>query len=183
MYDSRGVAEVIDDCVVRPAIESDLLGLLQLFSRADEGIRPEVGTPSAIEVSTWHTMLATDDMTVYVAERSGQIVGSVTFMVMPHLSYECRPRGFIEAMVVAATQRRSGIGRRLMERVLADASDRQVPQGPALGAQTSCLRWCPRLLSVLGFRGRGRRVSAVPSLSLVRNVRSGVADRVEHVHT
>lgn len=111
-----------DDDVVRPAIDSDLLGLLQLFSRADEGIRPEVENPSEIEVSTWHTMLATDGMTVYVAERTAQIVGSVTFMVMPHLSYECRPRGFIEAMVVAATQRRSGIGRKLMERVLADAA-------------------------------------------------------------
>ena len=113
---------MIDDCVVRPAVDSDLLELLQLLSRADEGIRPEVSRPSASEISTWHTMLTTDDVTVYVAERSGQIVGSVTFMVMPHLSYECRPRGFIEAMVVAATQRRAGIGRRLMERVLADAA-------------------------------------------------------------
>jgi len=122
MNDSRDAPEVIGDCVVRPAIDSDLLGLLQLFSRADEGIRPEVSSSSTIDVSTWHTMLTTENLTVYVAERSGQIVGSVTFMVMPHLSYECRPRGFIEAMVVTATHRRSGVGRRLMERVLADAS-------------------------------------------------------------
>ncbi|MFT7475786.1 MAG: hypothetical protein ACI81L_002727 [Verrucomicrobiales bacterium] len=58
-------------CVVRAAIEDDLLGLLQLFSRADEGLRPPVTTTSQIEISTWATMLQTQNLTTYVAEFDG----------------------------------------------------------------------------------------------------------------
>lgn len=68
-------------------------------------------------------MMATDDLTVYVAgDAGGGIVGIVTLLVMPNLGYDCRPSAFVEAMVVAEPHRRRGVGRLLVERLLADAA-------------------------------------------------------------
>jgi GNAT superfamily N-acetyltransferase len=108
-------------CVVRAAIEDDLLGLLQLFSQADEGLRPPVTRASQIEISTWATMLQTQNLTTYVAEFDGQISGTALFLTMPNLGYDCRPSGFIKAMVVSAAHRRQGIARRIMNRIIDDA--------------------------------------------------------------
>lgn len=107
--------------LVRSATEDDLLGLLQLFSRSDEGLRPAVTSASPRETSTWETMLQTENLTTYVAELDGTIVGTALFLIMPNLGYECRPSGFIEAMVVAASHRRHGIARQIISQVLTDA--------------------------------------------------------------
>ena len=40
----------------------------------------------------------------------------------PNLGYGCRPSGFIEAMVVAASHRRRGVARQILRRVLTDAA-------------------------------------------------------------
>lgn len=106
---------------VRAASEGDLLGMLQLLSRSDEGLRPSVASPSDLEFATWATMLGTENLTPYVAELDGEIVGTALFLVMANLGYGCRPSGFIEAMVVAARHRRHGVARSLIQRVLTDA--------------------------------------------------------------
>ena len=73
--------------------------------------------------ATWDRMLATEDLTQYVAaDPGGRIVGVVTLLVMPNLGYDCRPTAFIEAMVVDEEHRRRGVGRLLVERLLADAA-------------------------------------------------------------
>jgi GNAT superfamily N-acetyltransferase len=73
--------------------------------------------------ATWDRMLAADDLTQYVAgEVGGGIVGIVALFVMPNLGYDCRPTAFIEAMVVDESHRRRGVGRLLIERLLADAT-------------------------------------------------------------
>lgn len=41
--------------------------------------------------------------------------------MMPNLSYECAPTGFIEAVVADAAYRRQGIATKIMERILSDA--------------------------------------------------------------
>jgi GNAT superfamily N-acetyltransferase len=67
-------------------------------------------------------MLATNRLTVYVATDGDEVVGIVTLLVMPNLGYDCRPSAFVEAMVVAASHRRRGVGRALVDRLLADAA-------------------------------------------------------------
>ena len=70
----------------------------------------------------WARMLATPDLTVYVAEETGgEIVGTTSLLVLPNLTYDCRPTAFFEPMVVAEPHRRRGVGRLLVEQVLADA--------------------------------------------------------------
>ena len=83
-----------------------------------------LGPVTARQRATWDRMLATDDLTLYVATDGGEgeIVGIVTLLVMPNLGYDCHPSAFIEAMAVAEPHRRRGVGRLLVERVLADAA-------------------------------------------------------------
>ncbi|HEY7069238.1 MAG TPA: GNAT family N-acetyltransferase [Acidimicrobiales bacterium] len=84
------------------------------------------GAAAAVTVrqrETWDRMMATNDLTQYVAtDPGGEIVGIVSLLVMPNLGYDCRPTAFIEAMVVAEPHRRHGVGRLLLERLLADAA-------------------------------------------------------------
>lgn len=110
------------DCIVRPAVHGDLLGLLQLHSRSDERLGVAVHAPSDTEGATWVQMLKTENLTTYVADIDGEVAGAAQFLTMPNLGYKCRPSGFIEAMVVAASHRRRGIARQIIGRILADAS-------------------------------------------------------------
>jgi GNAT superfamily N-acetyltransferase len=81
------------------------------------------GEITARQRATWDRMMATDDLTVYVATvPSGDITGIVTLLVMPNLGYDCHPSAFIEAMVVAEPHRRRGVGRLLVDRALAGAA-------------------------------------------------------------
>lgn len=78
----------------------------------------------------WERMLATPDLTVYVAcvdddddeDDAGTVVGTVMLLVQPNLGYDCRPSAFVEAMVVDEERRRQGVGRALVERLLDDAA-------------------------------------------------------------
>jgi GNAT superfamily N-acetyltransferase len=85
---------------------------------------PDLGPADASERerATWDRMLATDGLTVYLATEGHDVVGTVTLLVMPNLGYGCRPSAFVEAMVVADSHRRRGVGRALVERLLADAA-------------------------------------------------------------
>jgi GNAT superfamily N-acetyltransferase len=66
-------------------------------------------------------MMATDNLTVYLCEVDGKPVGTATLLVMPNLTYECAPTGFVEAVVVAVGHRRKGVATAMMERVLQDS--------------------------------------------------------------
>lgn len=107
--------------LIRIAEENDLLPLLRLFSRADEGLNPAVSAPDGAEVATWDEMLRTDNLTTYVALIDGVVIGTALFVMIPNLGYSCRRSGFIEAMVVSSKHRRDGIATQLMSRILGDA--------------------------------------------------------------
>ena len=65
--------------------------------------------------------MMTPDLKVYIADLAQEIVGTTSLLVMPHVTYGCRPTAFIEPMVVTEGHRRRGIGRVMTERVLEDA--------------------------------------------------------------
>ena len=80
-----------------------------MMSRENEGLRPAVDAPSMLEQSTWTTMLATENLTTYIAEVRETVVGTASFTILPNLGYACRPSGLIEAMVVSSGHRRQGV--------------------------------------------------------------------------
>lgn len=103
---------------VRRAEQLDLVAILDL--------RPEFrgsGPPTPKEVATWERMMSTDDLTVYVAAFANKVVGTVTTMQMPNVTYDCAPTLFIEAVLVDASYRRRGIASEMIRSALADAEE------------------------------------------------------------
>ncbi len=105
---------------MRAAGRDDLLAVLGVHARRD---RPDsvVPDPSMVEVVAWERMMASPDLTVYLAERGGVAVGTASMMVMPNVTYGCSPTAFIEAVVVVADHRRRGIATSMLRRALDDA--------------------------------------------------------------
>src|SRR5215213_3226312 len=97
------------EAVVRWAQSRDLAGVLHVHAPTDPG--PDPAAPTDLERATWLQMLATENLSVYVATPvadDAHVVGTATMLVMPNLGYDCRPSAFIEAMVVAGAHRRQG---------------------------------------------------------------------------
>ena len=103
---------------VRPAVHDDLRAVVGVLARRPD---PANAPVSERHAAMWARMLATPDLTVYVAETGGDIVGTTSLLVLPNLTYDCRPTAFFEPMVVAEAHRRRGVGRLLVERVVDDA--------------------------------------------------------------
>jgi GNAT superfamily N-acetyltransferase len=103
---------------VRPARRGDLPGVLRLQSPSRALGSDQI---SETQQLTWAQMLGTDGMTVYVAVAGEEVVGTATLLVMPNLGYDCHPSALVEAMVVAVSHRRGGVGRMLVTRLLSDA--------------------------------------------------------------
>jgi len=67
--------------------------------------------------------MLSDDLSVYLAWHGDEAVGTTALLVMPHITYACRPTAFIESMYVRYDHRRRGVARRMVERLLVDAGN------------------------------------------------------------
>jgi GNAT superfamily N-acetyltransferase len=104
---------------IRTARSQDLVAVARLIER-----RPDLTARDVTErqQATWDRMMRTDDLTVYVAWHGDDAVGTTALLVMPHITYACRPTAFIESMYVRDDHRRRGVARMMVERLLGDAS-------------------------------------------------------------
>jgi GNAT superfamily N-acetyltransferase len=108
-------------CEIRAATADDLLAVVRVQAQSRPSSAPLPEQTTDRQRAAWGRMMATDDLTVFVAEVEGEAVGTACLLLMPNLGYECRPSAFIEAVVVARAHRRRGIARAMIERILADA--------------------------------------------------------------
>jgi GNAT superfamily N-acetyltransferase len=97
---------------VRRAHQKHLVGVASLLA-------PEAGRGDL--EAAWDRLMATENVTVYVANFDREVVGTSTLAVMPHITYGCRPTAFIEAVHVAPDHRRRGVARQMLGTVLSDA--------------------------------------------------------------
>jgi GNAT superfamily N-acetyltransferase len=110
---------------VRPASAADLPAVLTILAET-EAERPREAAPVPAEPSdrqeaAWERVMATTDLTVYLAETENEAVGTASMMLMPHVTYDCRPTAFIEAVVVKYAHRRRGVATLLLQQALNDA--------------------------------------------------------------
>lgn len=75
---------------------------------------------SSAAVRAWTRMENDPERTVIVAERRGQIIGTLDLLVVANLTHDAQPWAVIDNLVVDPDARYQGIGRALME----DALDR-----------------------------------------------------------
>jgi N-acetylglutamate synthase-like GNAT family acetyltransferase len=101
---------------VRPARLDDAPALVSLL--AELGYPTDAGTLERRLAA----LVADPAVTVLVVERDGRVVGLASMHVMPLI--ERAPLGRVSAIVVAADERRAGIGRALVERVESEARAR-----------------------------------------------------------
>jgi len=100
------------------AAPRDLVAVARLIER-----RPDLATSDLTgqQQAMWARMMSTDDLTVYLAWHGSDAVGTTALLVMPHITYACRPSAFIESMYVRDEHRRRGVARMMIERLLGDA--------------------------------------------------------------
>ena len=135
---------------VRPARSEDLLPVLRVLAHYDAG-SPLPAAASEVEEQTWERMMATDDLTVYVAEVDGQLIGTATLLTMPNLTYDCAPTAFVEAVVVTAGHRQKGIATAMMRRILGDARAVGCDKVQVLSHKRHATDGAHRLYAALGF--------------------------------
>jgi GNAT superfamily N-acetyltransferase len=123
--DDVAMAPVDHPYRVRQASAADLPSVLEILaeSRAErpEGTAPSTGEPSHRQKAAWERVMATSELTVYLAEDRTEAVGTASMMLMPHVTYDCRPTAFIEAVVVRYAHRRRGVATLLLQHALKDA--------------------------------------------------------------
>jgi GNAT superfamily N-acetyltransferase len=107
-------------------------------------------------------MVRTDDMTVYVAEVGGRVVGTATLLVMPNLTYQCAPTAFIEAVVVATSHRRHGIATAMIRRILTDARSSGCNKVQLLSHTRHASDGAHRLYMALGFEPKAEGFRPTP---------------------
>lgn len=113
--------------------------------------RDSSAAPSPDEEETWRRMMATPDLTVYLAEVEGEPAGTATTMAMPNVTYACAPTLFIEAVVVAPGHRRRGIASAMLRRVLDDARAAGCDKVQLLAHKRHAFDGAHRLYRGLGF--------------------------------
>jgi GNAT superfamily N-acetyltransferase len=97
---------------VRPAVESDLPALLDLYRELHPA---DPVLPDDVARQTWKQIQAQQGRTILVAEVDGVVAGTVDCTVLPNLTRGARPFVQLENVVVAQSHRRRGIGARLLE--------------------------------------------------------------------
>jgi GNAT superfamily N-acetyltransferase len=114
---------------IRIARSDDLEVVLALYAHEDPR-REAPGSATDQEKQMWRRMMTTTDLTVYLGEADGEIVGTATALVMPNVTYACAPTVFVVAVVVSLVYRRRGIATAMLQRILLRASC-GLQEGPA----------------------------------------------------
>src|SRR5262249_9308988 len=115
---------------VRVAGQADLSAVLRVLSLA-RSHGSALRYPSDRQRQTWARMMQTDDLTVYLGEIDGEPAATAALLVMPHLTYECAPTTFIEAVAVVPEPPAQGIRGRRGAACAARRPRAWVQQGPA----------------------------------------------------
>ncbi|WP_329426407.1 GNAT family N-acetyltransferase [Streptosporangium sp. NBC_01495] len=144
------VVDAAITCTVRTAFPEDLPAVLRVHAQRDSG-DDGPGPISDLERQTWMRMMRSVDLTVYLAEVDGQVVGTATMMTMPNLTYGCAPTAFVEAVVIAAGHRRKGIATAIMHRLLSDARSANCNKVQLLSHKRHATDGAHRLYTSLGF--------------------------------
>ncbi|MBB3678649.1 GNAT family N-acetyltransferase [Modestobacter versicolor] len=112
--------------IVRDAEERDLPAVVALYADDELGAtREQVEDPLPAEYLRAFAAIRDDPRhRLVVAEVEGEVVGTLQLSFVPHLVRRGGERAQVEAVRVAAGQRGSGLGRRLLEWAVDQARER-----------------------------------------------------------
>jgi predicted N-acetyltransferase YhbS len=103
------------DVVIRPAIAADVPAIVAML--VDDEIGAQRESPN--DLTPYQTAFAAIDADpnnlLVVAERNGEVIGTLQLTIIPGLSRMGASRGLVEGVRVAASARGTGLGTELME--------------------------------------------------------------------
>jgi GNAT superfamily N-acetyltransferase len=102
------------DLVIRPAVVDDRSVILDLYQELDAayGHSPDEGGVDYQEL--WRQVMADSRQHILVGEQNGEIVGTVTLILVPNLGHRGKPWAAVENVAVCSGQRGRGLGTALM---------------------------------------------------------------------
>jgi GNAT superfamily N-acetyltransferase len=99
--------------LVRPATESDLEKILELYAQAEFDAGKML--PLATAKQLFERFADYPDYTLYVAEHAGDIVGTFALLVMHNLGHLGAPSAIVEDVAVAPALQGNGIGKTMIQ--------------------------------------------------------------------
>ena len=106
---------------VRRASPSDLEALLSLYQELAGPKLTAIPADRATGELVLEQILADPARELSVAVVDGQVVGTADLVVVPNLTHRGKPWAVVENVVVAEAHHRNGVGRALMEHLIATA--------------------------------------------------------------
>ena len=108
--------------IVRIATEKDIPRILELYCQLALNPSVEATIPSLEDCRRVFTeMSAIPGYKLIIAEEDGNIVGTTGLVILPGMAHGVSPFAVVEYMVVDEKYRRKGIGKLLMDYVIAQA--------------------------------------------------------------
>jgi GNAT superfamily N-acetyltransferase len=107
---------------IRPATESDLPGILRMYGQPGLGDGAVLSVEAATQVL--RRIETYPDYHVFVATQGGALVGTFALLIMDNLAHLGAPSAVVEDVCVDEGQRRSGIGRTMMQFAMKTAAER-----------------------------------------------------------
>jgi GNAT superfamily N-acetyltransferase len=104
--------------MIREAVATDLPSILALYRQLS--ITDQV-PDAAAAAETWRRILASDFMTVHVAELDGRAVATCVLVIAPNLTRNMRPFALVENVVTEEGLRGRGVGKRVVQAAIAQA--------------------------------------------------------------
>ena len=109
------VPSATTDIVIRRATATDVPGILAMLVDDEIAARREKPDDLAPYQAAFDAIDADPNQVLVVAERNGELVGTLQLTIIPGLSRVGATRGLVEGVRVAASARSTGLGTRLME--------------------------------------------------------------------
>lgn len=106
--------------MVRLAVAEDLPSILALYRQLSIG---DVIPDTEVAAETWRQIIASDFMTVHVAELGGKVVATCVLVIAPNLTRNMRPFALIENVVTEVGLRGQGVGKRVVKAAITQAWD------------------------------------------------------------
>jgi GNAT superfamily N-acetyltransferase len=104
---------------IRKATSADIPQLIMLYAEL-QPLDPPIDKEAAITV---FEQAANCGVVYFVADDNGRIIGSCYIAIIPNITRQCSPIGFVENVVTASDCRRRGIGRKLMNAAIEYAKE------------------------------------------------------------
>ncbi|MEU4394260.1 GNAT family N-acetyltransferase [Kribbella sp. NPDC023855] len=112
------------DVVIRPATATDVPGIVAMLTDDEIAARRESPDDLTPYRAAFEAIAADPNQVLVVAERNGELVGTLQLTIIPGLSRKGATRGLVEAVRVAASARGTGLGTTLLEWSIEEARAR-----------------------------------------------------------